>query len=89
MAVGCLLYYAASVYTVIMFVRVILSWATMVWSPPHALAPAIRVLYDLTEPVLSLFRRYIPPIGMIDISAIVIFILLGVLRTQLGAICAG
>ncbi len=87
MAIPCLLYYAVSVYTVIMFVRVILSWATMVWSPPHSLAPAIRVLYDLTEPVLGLFRRYIPPIGMIDISAIVIFILLGILRTQLGAMC--
>jgi len=75
-----LLCYAVIIYTVIMFVRVILSWATMVWSPPHALAPAIRVLYDLTEPVLGLFRRYIPPVGMLDISAIVVFILLGVLR---------
>jgi len=87
MAIGCLLYYAVSVYTVIMLVRVILSWATMVWSPPHALAPAIRVLYDLTEPVLGLFRRYIPPIGMIDISAIVVFILLGVLQSAFRDMC--
>ena len=89
MAVACLLYYAVTVYTVIMFVRVILSWAMMVWSPPHALAPAIRVLYDLTEPVLSLFRRYVPAVGMIDISAIIIFILLGVLRSGLAEACAG
>jgi len=87
MAIGCLLYYAVSVYTVIMLVRVILSWATMVWSPPHSLAPAIRVLYDLTEPVLGLFRRYIPPIGMIDISAIVVFILLGVLQGAFRDLC--
>lgn len=86
MVVSCLFCYAVSIYTVIMLVRVILSWATMVWSPPHALAPAIRVLYDLTEPVLGLFRRYIPPVGMIDISAIVIFILLGFLRS---ALCVG
>ena len=84
MAIGCLLYYAVSVYTVIMFVRVILSWATMVWSPPHALAPAIRVLYDLTEPVLSLFRRYIPPIGGLDLSPLFIFIILGLVRDALG-----
>ena len=87
MNVSCLLSYAVSVYTVIMFVRVILSWATMVWSPPHSLAPAIRVLYDLTEPVLGLFRRYIPPIGMIDISAIVVFIILGVLQNAFAAAC--
>ena len=87
MNVSCLLYYAVSVYIVIMFIRVILSWATMVWSPPHSLAPAIRVLYDLTEPVLSLFRRYIPPMGMLDISAIVVFIILGVLQRALAAGC--
>ena len=83
---SCLLCYGVITYTVIMFVRIILSWATMVWSPPHSLAPAIRVLYDLTEPVLRLFRRYIPPIGMIDISAIVIFIILAILRN---IVCQG
>ncbi len=87
MNVSCLLYYAVTVYTVIMFVRVVLSWATMVWTPPHSLAPAIRVLYDLTEPVLHLFRRYIPPIGMLDISAIVVFIILGVLRNVFAGAC--
>lgn len=86
MAVSCLLCYAVNVYTVIMFVRIILSWTTMFWSPPHALSPAIRVVYDLTEPALKLFRRYIPPVGMLDLSAIVIFILLSVLR---GATCGG
>lgn len=88
MNVSCFLYYLVTVYTVIMFVRVVLSWATMVWSPPHSLAPAIRVLYDLTEPVLSLFRRYIPPIGMLDISAIVVFIILNVLQRAFATGCA-
>ena len=87
MAVSCLLYYGFTVYTVIMFVRILLSWLTMFWSPPHALSPAIRVIYDLTEPVLKLFRRYIPPIGMLDISPIVIFILLQVLRSVTGVGC--
>ena len=86
MAVSCLLCYAVIVYTVIMFIRVILSWATMFWSPPHSLSPAIRVIYDVTEPVLKLFRRYIPSIGMLDISPIVIFILLSVIQSQ---VCPG
>jgi YggT family protein len=86
MAVSCLLCYAVLTYTVIMFARILLSWLTMFWSPPHSLSPAIRVIYDLTEPVLKLFRRYIPPIGMLDISPIVIFIILQVIRS---IVCAG
>ena len=84
--VSCLLCYAVITYTVVMFIRIILSWATMFWSPPHSIAPVIRLLYDLTEPVLKLFRRYIPPIGMLDISPIIIFILLSVLQN---IVCSG
>jgi YggT family protein len=86
MAVSCLLCYAVLTYTVIMFARILLSWLTMFWSPPHSLSPAIRVIYDLTEPVLKLFRRYIPSIGMLDISPIIIFILLSVIRR---VVCQG
>ena len=87
MNLSCLLYYVVTVYTVIMFLRILLSWLTMFWSPPHSLSPAIRVLYDVTEPVMRLFRRYIPPIGMLDISPIVIFIILSVLRSAFRAQC--
>ena len=87
MNLSCLLYYVVTVYTVIMFLRILLSWLTMFWSPPHSLSPAIRVLYDLTEPVMRLFRRYIPPIGMMDISPIVIFIILSVLRSAFRSAC--
>jgi YggT family protein len=72
------------VYYVILFIRIILSWATQVWSPPPSLAPAVRVIYDLTEPVMGLFRRYIPPIGGLDLSPIFIFVILGFVRYYLG-----
>lgn len=77
----CLFLY---VYGVIMFLRFLLSWATMVWSPPPSMAPAVRVIYDLTEPVLGLFRRYIPPVGGLDLSFLVVVILLQVIAS---AIC--
>jgi YggT family protein len=86
MAVSCLLCYAVLTYTVIMFARILLSWLTMFWSPPHSLSPAIRVIYDLTEPVLKLFRRYIPSIGMLDISPIIIFVILQLIRS---VVCPG
>ncbi len=79
-----LLCIALDVYTFILFARIILSWVTMFWSPPPGLSPAIRVVYDLTEPIMGFFRRYIPPIGGMDLSPILIFVILAVVRGQLG-----
>ena len=70
-------------YGVVLFLRFVLSWATMVWSPPPSMAPAVRVIYDLTEPVLGLFRRYIPPMGGLDLSFLVVVILLQVIAAQI------
>lgn len=77
----CILF---SAYFVVLLARIILSWATMAWSPPPSLAPAVRVIYDLTEPVLGLFRRYIPPIGGLDLSPLIVFIILRVLQGAVG-----
>ncbi|MFN2587424.1 MAG: YggT family protein [Actinomycetota bacterium] len=75
---------ALSVYSIILVARIILSWVTMFWSPPPSLSPAIRVVYDLTEPIMGFFRRYIPPVGGLDLSPIFIFIILAIVRRQLG-----
>ena len=71
------------VYWLILFIRIILSWTTMFWSPPSALTPFVRVVYDLTEPVMGLFRRYIPPMGGLDLSPIFIFIAIQIIRSYL------
>jgi YggT family protein len=75
---------ALSLYTVILIARIILSWVLMAWSPPPGMTPLIRVVYDLTEPILGFFRRYIPPVGGLDLSPIVIFLILAVIRGQIG-----
>lgn len=63
-----------NLYALILLVRIILSWVTMFWSPPSYLSAGIRVIYDLTEPVLGFVRRYVPPIGGLDLSPLVVFI---------------
>lgn len=74
----CLISAAISAYTIILFIRIILSWTTMFgWSPPPSLSPIIRVIIDLTEPLMALFRRFIPPLGGFDLSPIFIFLILG------------
>jgi YggT family protein len=55
--------------------RALLSWFNL--GPSH---PLVRILYDITEPVLAPLRRVIPMIGMFDISPIVALILLDVIR---------
>ena len=75
---------ALRVYTYILFARIILSYVLMAWSPPPGMTPVIRVIYDLTEPILGFFRRYIPPVGGFDLSALVVFLILAVVRSQIG-----
>ena len=75
--------YALTAYTIILLVRIILSWTTMFWSPPSGLTPVIRVVYELTEPVMSAFRKVIPPIGGLDLSPILIFIIINLVQSQL------
>jgi YggT family protein len=82
-AIICVINFALQVYTFILFARIILSWVSMTaWTPPPALAPVIGFIYEVTEPVMSFFRRFIPPLGGLDLSPIVIFIILSLLRAQ-------
>ena len=56
-------------------VRILLSWI-----PHDEYNPLIVKLYDITEPVLALFRNIIPPYktGGLDISPIFAFIALSI-----------
>ena len=67
---------AFQVYMALMMARILLSW---VKHNPYQ--PVIRFIYETTEPVLGFFRKIIPPIGMIDISPIVAFFVLGMLKS--------
>jgi YggT family protein len=81
MAIICAALFA---YYLVLLARIILSWTTMFWSPPASLSPAIRVIYDLTEPLMGWFRRFIPPLGGFDLSPIFIFIILRLVQAQIG-----
>jgi YggT family protein len=70
--------YLLTVYIIVLFCRVVLSWFPL--QPGTILAQVNRVLFDVTEPVLRPFRRIIPPIGMFDISFIVVIFLLYFIR---------
>ena len=55
----------------------IIAYVLMSWVPVKgALYDVYRVLGSVVEPYLKLFRRIIPPIGMVDISPIVALLVL-------------
>lgn len=66
-------------YTILIFIRLILSWIPGI-DPYNQF---VQLLYQITEPVLEPARRLIPPIGMMDISPIVVFIALNFLSSML------
>ena len=73
-----------TVYLVIMGARAVLSW----FPPSSSGGPLVtinRMLMDLTEPVLAPLRRVIPPVGMFDLSFMVAFFGLVILR---GVVCS-
>lgn len=78
--VGFLLYGFIGIYTLLILIRIIMSWVT------SAANRFLRVLSRLTDPVLEPFRRIIPPLGMFDISPIVVFLLLNFLQIAIAVV---
>jgi YggT family protein len=67
------------IYTFILLIRILITWIPNL-DPHH---PIVQLLFQVTEPVLEPARKLIPSIGMIDISPIVVFIILGILQDLL------
>ncbi len=63
------------VYTVVVFITVIVSWFQL---PPDN--PVARMTRMLTEPVLAPIRKLIPPVGGLDFSPMILLILLRIVR---------
>lgn len=70
-----------SLYLIVLVVRAIMSWFPIRSGTPWA--SIYGVVFDMTEPVLAPMRRVIPPAGMLDLSFLVLFFVLAILRTQI------
>jgi YggT family protein len=66
-------------YTLVLIVHVVLSWLTAfnVVNTRHPFVNGLgQITYRLCEPVLSRIRRFLPSLGGIDLSPIVLILLL-------------
>jgi YggT family protein len=70
--------YLVKIYFFALLAMIILSWIA-----PRSSNPAIYLLYQITEPVMAPFRRIIPPMGGLDLSPILVFILINIIQIAL------
>ena len=64
------------IYSILLLIRVLLTWFPNIdWNNG-----ALNALCSITDPYLNLFRGVIPPIGGFDISSIIAFFLLNIVR---------
>jgi YggT family protein len=63
-------------YSALIFAYVILSWIRL----PYALNWLQRFLYDVCEPYIRIFRRLLPPLGVLDLSPLIAILALYLLR---------
>ena len=69
------------IYSLILLVRVLLSWfPNLDWGNP-----LLATLGSITDPYLNAFRGLIPPLGGLDISAILAFLALNLSQQLLGS----
>ncbi|MFM7085645.1 MAG: YggT family protein [Cyanobium sp.] len=73
-----------SLYLLVLLVRVLLSWfPNLDWSNP-----VLSGVSAITDPYLNAFRGLIPPIGGLDLSALLAFLALQLLQSLLQSAAA-
>jgi YggT family protein len=73
-----------NIYFFALLAMIILSWIA-----PGSRHPAIYLLHQITEPVMAPFRKALPPMGGMDFSPILLFILINVIQIALRHMAAG
>lgn len=63
------------IYTFIVLATVVLSWTS-----PDPLNPIVRILRNLTEPVFDRVRPYIPLVGGLDLTPVVVVVAIFFIR---------
>ena len=81
-----------TIYTVLIFIRVLMSWFPRIPYNP-VLSKVLEFVQETTDPYLSLFRRFVPMVrigpGALDLSPIVAVIVLIIAQSIIVALIAG
>jgi YggT family protein len=69
------------VYILLLFAYILTSWIRLPYRP--WLNRVQRFLYDVCDPYLRIFRRFLPPLGPLDLSPMVGVVVLVILQRVL------
>ncbi|MCL4106070.1 UNVERIFIED_CONTAM: hypothetical protein GTU68_058376 [Idotea baltica] len=72
-----------NIYFFALLAMIILSWVA-----PGSSNPAVYLLHQITEPVMAPVRKIVPPLGGLDFSPIVVFILINIIQIALSHMAA-
>ncbi len=91
--VGAVLYYALTVFLVVLLFRLVMDWVFQFarsWRPGKAMVVVLEGTYTVTDPPLKLLRRFIPPLRLggvaLDLSFFVLMIIVYILLTVVGGL---
>ena len=73
-----------NIYFFALLAMIILSWVA-----PGSNHPAIYLLYQITEPVMAPLRKLLPPMGGLDFSPILVFVLINIIQIALRHLAGG
>lgn len=63
-----------SIFYVLLFANIIISWVRP--DPYHPTwGPIVRFIQSVTDPILAPVRRFLPPMGGLDFSPLLVFFL--------------
>lgn len=74
--IGYVLYGLLSFYILLIFLRIVFSWVMVSYS-----SRLMRFVVNATEPLLGPLRRWVPRVGMFDISPMFAFVIVWLLQT--------
>jgi YggT family protein len=81
--IAYLIYTVLDIYEWVVIAAVIVSWLAafnVINERNNFVRTALRILYNLTEPVFRPIRRVIPPISGLDLSPLIVFVLIEALK---------
>lgn len=78
--IGSIIVGILTIYSLLIVIRIVFSWVLDFTNP------VMRFLRKITDPILEPFRRMIPPLGVFDISAIIVLLLLDFLARAVAGV---
>ncbi|HEU0100823.1 MAG TPA: YggT family protein [Mycobacteriales bacterium] len=87
MIVAAILYWALTVFLVLLFLRLVFEYVFLLarsFTPSGAVAILLEIIYTATDPPLKALRKVLPPLRIggisLDLAFLVLFIVVYILR---------